>query len=124
MSGDLCVHIDQHHRISVNDVISLLRQLKRREQHRVVVTEIDLAGTELFDDLFGFDQEDRDHLMRYINGDAIMEMLDDEELLPSESFQDLSLMDQGKFPKLEELDDIVALLGAVNEDASSASALH
>ena len=124
MSGDLCVHIDQHHRISVNDVISLLRELKRREHHRVVVTEIDLAGTELFDDLFGFDQEDRDRLMRYINGDAIMEMLDDEELLPPESFQDLSLMDQGKFPKLEELDDIVALLGAVNEDASSASALH
>ena len=124
MSGSLCVHVDQHHRISVNDVISLLRQLKHREHNRVVVTEIDLAGTELFDDLFGFDQEDRERLMRYINGDAIMEMLDDEELLPPEHFDDLSLMDQGKFPKIEELDDIVALLGSVNEEPSSGSMLH
>ncbi len=124
MSGSLCVHVDQHHRISVNDVISLLRQLKHREHNRVVVTEIDLAGTELFDDLFGFDQEDRERLMRYINGDAIMEMLDDEELLPPEHFDDLSLMDQGKFPKIEELDDIVALLGSVNEEPSSGSTLH
>lgn len=124
MSGNLCVHIDQHHRISVNDVIALLRKLQHREDHRVVVAEIDLAGTELFDDLFGFDQEDRDRLMRYINGDAVMEMLDDEELLPPESFHDLSLMDQGKFPKIEELDDIVVLLGSVNEEASSGEAFH
>ena len=48
-----------------------------------------------------------------------MSLYDDEKLLPPSSFSgDIELMEDKNFPRIEELEDIMTILGEVNESES------
>ncbi|MEK9896952.1 MAG: hypothetical protein ACO4AU_10450 [bacterium] len=107
------IHVDRQRRVSVQELVSALRQFREDRTSISIEPEPSQSKEELVPaDWFGLDQLEEQAITQQIQEDDLVRLLSDPEIRPARV--ESARVQEFTIPWISELDDVSSLLGEVN----------